>query len=418
MMLEGKIEDLRGSIQYKCASQEHKATGAVLSFDKHDGVKLEWTGEENLVVTLKEIEGAFLFNVFVPILDVVQNRTDNGGTHFEAIGRELFASFENADPRGRQCSSLRVNYPLLNQYINSTIPSWNPRGNYNFSYNWETVNVSLGVAFPEGASVSICINAIAENNLFRGVSLRARPQIEVEFDAPIQFENARSYGSLLREFFELLSSRPSEELVTRFVLDASIVVLREPIGRRDLNMNLRIPLTLQYSLCARSLQSMIRVWLTKIGRSPAASHLLRLLYYPDLPIDLRYFMAFSALGYLNVEQNHAGKHRPKIRELDHLRAFNAWWNILVPNVDNLRLGKYLERVANTRHNIAHLSRPDHQILSSENDLLRGFHQLHVLARGCLFKCLGLPSAECLTYITSQSGRLLKEFGPVPQSLFV
>lgn len=417
-MLEGKIEDLRGSIQYKCASQEHKATGAVLSFDKHDGVKLEWTGKENLIVTLKEIEGAFLFKVFIPILDVVQNRTDNGGTHFEAIGPELFASFENADPRGRQCSKLWVNYPLLNQYINSAIPSWNHKGNYNFSYDWEAVNLRLGGAFPESASVSICINAIAENNLFSGVSLRARPQIEVDFAAPIQFESARRYGSLLRELFEILSSRPSEELVTRFVLDAAIVVLREPIGGRDLNLNLRIPRNLEYSLCTAFLPAMISEWIIKIGRSPAASHLLRLLYYPDLPIDLRYFMAFSALGYLNVEQSHAGNHRSKIPELDHLRAFNAWWNILVPNVDDLKLGKYLERVANTRHNIAHLSRPAHQILSSENDLLRGFHQLHVLARACLFECLGLPRAECLAYVRSQSEWLLKDFGPVPPSLLV
>ncbi len=415
-MLEGEIEKLRGTIQFLVDSESFRETGALLSFHNRDGVSLEWSGTEAPLDQLKSIKGDFIFRVYIPELHVMHGQIDGGGSHYRSSGEELFTSFDDPDPRGKLFTKVLINVPLLHEYIGVSFPSWKPQANYGLSYEWKSSVIQLGDSLPYASSASIHIYARAENDLVNGVSLRPRPQLVVDFTEPIPFDAVNTYAASIRNFFEILSTRPTAELTTRFYKDQSCVVLREPIGKRSLGTKTSHPLSLKYEHCGSHLPQMIGPWLTKIGLSPAVDNLLRLLYYPDLPMDLRYFMAFSALGYLNVEQRHGGNHRDKIKEIEHLQAFDAWWKILIPNISQDQLERYLTRVANTRHNVAHLSRPNHEVLSEKNDLLRGFNQLHVLARACLFECMGLPRQECDQYVQSLSSYLIKHFNKVPTGL--
>lgn len=416
MMLEGDIEKLRGTLEFQFNSQVLRESGALLSFHNRNGVSLEWSGTEAPLDQLQAITGDFIFKVFIPELRVVHSQIDGGGSHYRGNGAQLFTSFDDPDPRGQLFTTVRINMPLLHEYIGVSVPSWKSQVDYGLSYEWVSSNIKLGDAFPQGSSISVHTSAIADNDQVTGVSLRPRPQLIVEFASPISFDSANTYATSLRALFEMLSSRPTSELTTRFYKDESCVVLRESIDKRSPGTRTSGPLSLRYKHCGSHLATMIGPWLTEMGRSPAVDNLLRLLYYPDLPIDLRYFMAFSALGYLNVEQSHGGKHRAKIKEIEHLQAFESWWKILVPNTSQNELEKYLTRIANTRHNVAHLSRPNHEVLSGKKDLLRGFNQLHVLARASLFKNLGLPPQECERYIQSLSQYLTDHFDSVPTNL--
>ena len=415
-MLEGKIEGLRGSLEFEFNTRRFRETGVLLSFHEQNGVSLEWTGSDARLDQLQSLTGEFTFRVFIPSVQVVHNESDGGGAHFRCNGPELCTSFENPDPRGRRFSMVWINVPLLHKYMNVAVPGWQSNENYDRLFEWKDANFSLGDSFPENASIVIRITSVAENDRGSGISLRPRPQVGITFENPIDYDVARPYAAALRDLFEILSSRPSEELTTRFYTESECVVLREPLGKRSLGTSASTPLSLTYGLCSPHLPQMITPWLTKIGRSPAVSYLQQLLYFPALSLDLRYFMAFSALGYLNVEQRHGGNHRKKIPEIEHLNAFDAWWRLLVPNVSSAELGRYLSRVANTRHDIAHLSRPKHQILSEKEDLLRGFNQLHVLARACLFESIGLPPPVCESYVRSMSAYLANHFDPVPAKL--
>lgn len=416
MMLEGKIDRLRGSLDFNVGGASFKETGVLLSFDNQKGVVLEWSGTEARFDELRAIQGSFIFNVFIPAVRVVHNQIDGGGSHYRGTGAELLTSFDNPDPRGRAFDKAWLQVPLLHEYVNVSVPSWNQQADYSLSYQWENTLIPIGELIDGSAKISIRISARAENDHVHGISLKPRPEMGFEFTNPIHFDVIRDRSERLRELFEILSTRPCSERTTRFFDNDNCVVLREPVKNRSHDTQSNLPLRLPFARCSPYLLQMIGPWFNQVGSSPAVENLLRLLYYPDLPIDLRYFMAFSALGYLNVEQRHAGNHRTKIKEIDHLKAFNAWWEILVPNANGAELDHYLNRVANTRHDIAHLSRPPHEILSKRRDMLRAYNQLHVLARACLFENMGLPHAECERYVTSLAIYLEKHFGPVPPAL--
>jgi len=417
MRLEGEIEKVRGTLEFESSSQSFRETGALLSFHERDGVSVEWSGTDARLTQLQSISGDFSFKVFIPELRVVHSQTDGGGSHYRANGAELFTSYDCPDPRGREFDKVLIQVPFLHEYVGVSVPGWKQEANYDLSYEWKNSVFHFGNSFPHDSTISIRISAVAKNDLVTGISLRPRPEIEVDFAVPISFDIVKAYAVSLRQLFEMISSRPSTALTTRYYKRKTCVVLREPLGKRGFTTNTSHPLSLRYEHCGTHLPKMIGPWITKIGDSPAVENLLRLLYYPDLPIDLRYFMAFSALGYLNGEQRHDGQHRQKIKEIEHLKAFEAWWKILVPNANQKELEKYLVRVANTRHNVAHLSRPNHEVLSDDRDLLRGFNQLHALARACLFESMGLPAQECQNYVQSMALFLTKHFDPVPSELF-
>jgi hypothetical protein len=390
--------------------------GVLLSFDNQKGVVLEWSGAEARFEELQAIQGSFIFKAFIPSVRVVYNQIDGGGSHYRGTGAEVLISFDNPDPRGRAFTKALLKTPLLHEYVRVSVPSWKQKADYSLSYQWENSLIPVGDLIAGSAKIWIRISAHAENDPVHGVSLKPRPELGLEFAEPIPFEEIRDNSELLRELFELLSGRPCGERTTRFYDNDICVVLREPLENRSLGTQTNPPLRLDYALCGPYLGEMIGPWFNKVGRSPAVENLLRLLYYPDLPIDLRYFMAFSALGYLNVEQRHAGNHRAKIKEIEHLKAFHKWWEILVPNASAAELEHYLNRVANTRHDIAHLSRPPHEILSERHDMLRAYNQLHVLARACLFESMGLPHVECELYVSSLANYLESHFGPVSAAL--
>ena len=416
MRLEGKIEKLRGNIEFEFNSEKFQEAGAVLSFHERDGVSLEWSGKQERLDQLQSIFGDFIFKVYIPDIQVVHNQIDGGGAHYRGIGSKLFTSYDNPDPRKIEYDKILIQFPYLHEYVGVAFQGWKQETNNDLCYEWKNCVLNFGDSFPKRSKVSIRISAIAENDFVTGVSLRPRPEIEVDFAVPVSFDVANAHATSLRELFEMLSTRPCGVLTTRYLRDDSCIVLREPLGNRGFGTKTSHPLKLRYEHCSSYLPQMIGTWLSKIGKSPAIENLLRLLYYPDLPIDLRYFMAFSALGYLNVEQRHKGQHRAKIPEIEQLKAFNAWWDILVPNISRIELDKYLGRVANTRHNFAHLSRPDHEVLAENRDLVRGYNQLHVLARACLFKSMGLPDQECEEYIRSLTQYLDRHFGSVPEYL--
>lgn len=416
MMLEDKIDRLRGSLRFDVGAESFHEKGVLLSFDNQKGVVLEWSGAQAPLDELQAIQGSFIFKVFIPQVRVVHNQIDGGGAHYRGTGSELFTSFDNPDPRGRAFTKAWLKTPLLHEYVDVSVPSWKQKTDYSLSYQWENSLIPLGELTAGSAKIWIRISARAENDLVQGISLKPRPELGLEFEQPIPFDEIRDHSELLRELFEILSSRPCGERTTRFYANDNCVVLREPLENRNFGSQPKNPLRLEYARCGPYLGQMIGPWFSKVGRSPAVENLLRLLYYPDLPIDLRYFMAFSALGYLNVEQRHAGNHRAKIREIEHLKAFHKWWQLLVPNANAAELEHYLQRVANTRHDIAHLSRAPHEILIERNDMLRAYNQLHVLARACLFESMGLPDVECQRYVRSLANYLMSHFGPVSEGL--
>lgn len=415
-MLEGKIEGLRGFVDFTVGAESFHEKGVLLSFDNRKGVVLEWSGAEARFDELRAIQGSFVFKVFIPSVRVVHNQIDGGGSHYRGTGAELFTSFDNPDPRGRAFTKSLLKIPLLHEYVKVLVPSWKQKADYSLSYQWENTLIPVGELTPRSAKIWIRIAAHAENDLVHGISLKPQPELGLEFAEPTSFDEIRDHSKLLRELFEILSTRPCGERITRFYSQDSCVVLREPLESRSLVNQSNLPLRLKYDLCGPYLKDMIGPWFNEVGRSPAVENLLRLLYYPDLPIDLRYFMAFSALGYLNVEQRHAGNHRAKIREIEHLKAFLTWWELLVPNANAAELEQYLNRVANTRHDIAHLSRPPHEILSERHDMLRAYNQLHVLARACLFESMGLPNLVCQEYVMSFANYIEKQFGAVSAAL--
>lgn len=157
-------------------------------------------------------------------------------------------------------------------------------------------------------------------------------------------------------------------------------------------------LQLPWNECKAHLDKLLGCWMLLDLKSPWMDNLLRVMRFRDLPADVRFFMAYTALQGIDAELagRSIGKRRGTEAELlwDDFKVY--WGHLLVPRStsrDNAQIiqdfRNYTDLLVKTRHHIAHLSKSSKEILA-DRALEAGFVRIIMLLKSLFMDKAGVP----------------------------
>lgn len=140
-------------------------------------------------------------------------------------------------------------------------------------------------------------------------------------------------------------------------------------------------LQMPWNECVPHLSSLVQRWMRLDYSSAWMDNLMRLIHFRDLPTDVRFFMAYSALQGFAMELGLTGTLAPRGGyEEDRLwNDFKSYWGHLLFTIkDGAR--SYTDRIVRTRHHFAHLSRTNEDILRKDEEFSIAFFRLMVILK--------------------------------------
>lgn len=409
---------IRGSIEFDCDGKRYTAEGAVLQFNEKDGVNLTWTGDAPWQEPLPIVRGLFPIGaVAIPDLRMKARQSNAGGDHYTYFGTELYSGYGVDEAYNAPVKKAYVPVPMLHIYLHRQLIQWSRPTMDSIRYEARTIRLPLGRVAHLAADCNIIVEALSNSSVETGARITPLPGVELIFEEPAPANERVKEAMQVKEFFELLLYRPNEEDYLQLHAERTQLRFRRSLETSVPSMPSSIPWELPIRLCEEYLPTMLAAWLGRFQNSRAIDHLQRLMRYPNLPLDMRYFMAFTALGLLTVETTHGKDPRKKVREIEHLRTNAELWRLLLSEEVDEKVDRYWVRLAETRHDFAHLSKPPAEVLTERKDLGRAMMQLVCIARARLFKHLGLPDDHVVTYMRGVRAQLDKRYGLVPDGLF-
>jgi hypothetical protein len=176
-------------------------------------------------------------------------------------------------------------------------------------------------------------------------------------------------------------------------------------------------LQMPWDACAPYLPQLLQRWSGLKHDSAWMDNLMRLIHFRDMPTDIRFFMAYTAvqgfaleLGIVNTLSKRGGK------EEDRLWGdFESFWNyVLFPMEAKARA--YTDRLVRTRHHFAHLSKANEDILKADEEYSLAFYRLMVILKAMFMDASGVPKKDWQHVLSQWAVRIQVVEGEVFKNL--
>ncbi len=415
-----------GTIHLELDGVARSYQNVLLRFEPISGVVLEWTQTENLPDTLALVTGQFsIGRIAVRDLRYAGMDVNSGGARIRYRANAMDSSTWLPSVVDVEVTEVFISVPMLHEYMRrqpvvGLYEEVNEQRSWH-GYSAQDINVPVGGITAMAAMCALNVYAEGKGEPGLAWTITPVPRVDLRFNQPVPLNDQRAAVMKVRAFMEILMYRVNTDHQIQFRdLTAHIIKHRFVLGQQSQPKEVTSPWELPFSLCEAHIAVLLNSWLERFADSREVDYLMRLLHYSNLPIDMRFFMAFTALGILNVNTTEGLNPKSKLPqgEVGHLRMNLEAWKVLVPDRDESSLDRYFTRIANTRHDIAHLSREHHEVIRNDRDKGRAMMQLVSIARSRLFEHMGLPSAQVNSYLEVMATKLRGRFHEVPDELFL
>lgn len=166
-------------------------------------------------------------------------------------------------------------------------------------------------------------------------------------------------------------------------------------------------LQMPWSTCAPHLPLLLERWMTLDLASAWMNNLMRLIHFREMPSDIRFFMAYTALhGFASELKGMPTLAKRSGKEEDKLwNDFEGYWERIL----FLMAGEahaYTDRLVRTRHHFAHLSRGEEDILKSDQEFSYAYFRMVAVLKIMYMDSSGVPESVWTTTLSQWALRIM------------
>lgn len=255
-----------------------------------------------------------------------------------------------------------------------------------------------------------------------GFEVRPRHRLILDLDQSVTHVLIRSHAKHLSTFWEFMLHRPIHpgEVFYRSKHHGDFIrhMFKESTDDGTPKAWFQTGLLqMPWETCAPHLPQLLQRWANLKHDSPWMDHLMRLIHFRDMPTDVRFFMAYTAvqgfaleLGKVNTLAKRNGKEEHRM-----WGDFECYWgHLLFPLKAKAR--EYTDRMVRTRHHFAHLSKGQEDILRSDEEYSLGFFRLMVVLKVMFMDTSGVPDGDWKHVIEQWAVRIQVVEGQVYKNL--
>lgn len=230
-----------------------------------------------------------------------------------------------------------------------------------------------------------------------GFQVQPKYKVILDFERSMEHDLNRSCIKQLSTFWEFMLHRPIHPglVIYRSKHHGDIIrhMFRESTvdGSAEASFQTGL-LQMPWESCQPYLSQLMQQWAALDHASPWMDNLMRLIHYRELPVDVRFFMAYTAVqGFAFELKKMPTLKRRAGKEEDRMwYDFQCYWDhLLFPMAGKSR--EYTDRLVRTRHHFAHLSRSGDDILKDEREFNHAFFRLMVIVKVMFMDASGVPS---------------------------
>lgn len=227
-----------------------------------------------------------------------------------------------------------------------------------------------------------------------GYEVRPQHKLILDLDVPVAYDGLRDKTKQLSTFWEFLMHRPMHpgQVIYRSKEHGRLVrhvfkdVAEPASGVAHFQTGL---LSVDWEQVAPYLHLLLNQWVALDHLSAWMESLGRVIQYRELPVDIRLFMAYTALQGFSCE---LGKGRPlnEGREKDRMwKDLRVYWDHLLFSMDG-DPEAYVDKLIDTRHHFAHLSKGNRDILRDFREQSAAYFRLMILLKVLFMDAAGIP----------------------------
>lgn len=156
---------------------------------------------------------------------------------------------------------------------------------------------------------------------------------------------------------------------------------------------------MHWGLCSQWVGDLARKWASLDMRSPWMDNFVRLINHSNLPSDVRFIMAYTALQGFGEELGLARPLKKRGLEEDRMWSdFERFWLVGL-GLDKMAAQRYTEKLVRTRHHFAHLSKRDEDILKTTNEYAIAYLNLMNTIKAMFLVAVRVPAKEWQSILT-------------------
>ena len=230
-------------------------------------------------------------------------------------------------------------------------------------------------------------------------AIKPRHRIVLDFGVSVNRDRLRDDVKHLSTFWEFMLHRPIHpgQVMYRSKHHGDFILHRFKESTDDGTPKAWFQtglLQMPWNDCQPNLELLLQRWMRLDHGSAWMDNLMRVIHFRDMPTDVRFFMAYSALQGFAVELGVTKTLSPRGgKEEGRLwNDFSPYWgHLLFPVKGGARA--YTHRLVRTRHHFAHLSRANEDILRKDEEYSLAFFRLMVVLKIMFMDKAGLEEKD-------------------------
>lgn len=257
-----------------------------------------------------------------------------------------------------------------------------------------------------------------------GFDVRPRHRVILELDESVTHDVIRPHAKYMSTFWEFMLHRPIHPgqvmYKSRHHHDFIRHMFKESTDDGTPKASFQSGLLqMPWYACAPYLPQLLQRWTRLKHDSPWMDNLMRVIHYRDMPTDVRFFMAYTAvqgfaveLGKVNTLSRRSGSEEDRM-----WTDLESYWNyVLFPMKGKGR--EYTDRLVRTRHHFAHLSRANEDILKMDEEFSLAFFRLMVVLKVMFMDASGVPDKDWQHLLSQWALRIHVVEGQVYKNLVI